>query len=60
MDKRTPPTTLEILEKIVADSCHCKLREHCPDKNAPECLKHRNLYAEAWLNNTITSLPAKS
>lgn len=52
----TPSTTLEILEKIVADSCHCKLREKCPDKNAAECLKHRNLYVEAVLAHTLTKL----
>ncbi len=35
------------LEQLVAHSCACKLREHCPDKTSPDCLKHRNLYAEA-------------
>ncbi len=53
-----PPsqTTLQILEKIVAESCHCKLREHCPDKQSPDCLKHRNLYIEAVLENKLTKL----
>lgn len=39
--------TLVALEKVIAKSCDCKLREQCLDKNSPDCLKHRNLYAEA-------------
>lgn len=46
--------TLEILEKIIAESCDCKLREKCLDKTSPECLKHHNIYAEAMLNHTVT------
>ena len=56
MSTSSPPSTLEILEKLVAESCHCKLREHCPDKNAPECLKHRNVYTEAVLAHKLTPL----
>lgn len=37
------------LEQLVAKSCACKLRTHCIDKTSPDCLKHRNLYAEAML-----------
>ncbi len=37
------------LEQLVAKSCDCKLRTYCLDKNSPDCLKHRNLYAEAML-----------
>lgn len=37
------------LEQLVAESCACKLRTHCPDKTSPDCLKHRNMYAEAML-----------
>ena len=37
------------LEELIANSCACKLRTHCPDKTSPDCLKHRNLYAEAML-----------
>ena len=37
------------LEELVAKSCACKLRTHCIDKTSPDCLKHRNLYAEAML-----------
>ncbi len=37
------------LEQLVANSCACKLRTHCMDKTSPDCLKHRNLYAEAML-----------
>lgn len=37
------PTTLE---QMVANTCFCKLRETCPDKNSSECMRHRNIYAE--------------
>ncbi len=47
---------LEILEKIVADSCHCKLREQCPGKSSHDCLKHHNIYAEAMIGNRVTQL----
>ncbi len=40
---------LEALETMMASTCFCKLREKCDDKNGTECLKHRNLYAEAML-----------
>lgn len=50
------PTTLELLEKIYAESCHCKLREKCLDKNAATCLKHRNLYAEDAIADRLTQL----
>ena len=40
---------LEALETMMASTCFCKLREKCDDKNGPECLKHRNMYAEAML-----------
>jgi len=49
-------STLDILERIVAESCDCKLREKCLDKSSAECLKHRNLYAEALINHTVTKL----
>lgn len=49
-------TTLEILEQILAESCDCKLREKCLDKSSADCLKHRNLYAEAIIHNTVTRL----
>lgn len=35
---------LHLLEQTVNNSCLCKLREHCPDKSAPECLKDKNIY----------------
>lgn len=34
------------LEQIVANTCFCKLRESCPDKNSPECMKHKNIFLE--------------
>lgn len=40
---------LEALDDMMAITCFCKLRERCDDKNGAECLKHRNLYAEAML-----------
>ena len=35
------------LEQLIRQSCDCKLRTHCADKTSPDCLKQRNLYAEA-------------
>jgi len=40
---QAPATTLE---QIVANTCFCKLRESCPDKNSPECMKHKNIFLE--------------
>ncbi len=31
---------------MVANTCFCKLRERCEDKNSIECLRHRNIVAE--------------
>ena len=45
----TPATTLE---QIVANTCFCKLRESCPDKNSPECMKHRNIFLEFMQSKT--------
>ncbi len=46
---QTGNVMLRKLEQLVANSCACKLRTHCPDKTSPDCLKQRNLYAEAML-----------
>lgn len=46
---------LASLEKLVAESCHCKLRAKCIDKNSADCLKHRNIYAEEMLKRQIQS-----
>ena len=43
------------LEQLVLQSCECKLRTHCPDKTSADCLKHRNLYAEAMQARRTTS-----
>jgi hypothetical protein len=51
-EKCATPTSnlmLQKLEQLVAKSCDCKLRTYCIDKTSPDCLKHRNLYAEAML-----------
>ena len=45
--------TLALLEKLVADSCDCKLRAKCEDKNSADCLKHRNIYAEEMLKRQM-------
>ncbi len=45
--------TLAILEELVANSCDCKLRAKCEDKNSADCLKHRNIYAEEMLKRRI-------
>ncbi len=37
---------LDSLNKMVADTCFCKLRERCEDKNSSECMRNRNIYAE--------------
>lgn len=34
------------LEQMVANTCFCKLREQCVDKNSPQCMRHRNIVAE--------------
>lgn len=39
-------TSLSLLEEVMAKTCFCKLRESCPDKTSPECLKERNIYKE--------------
>lgn len=44
---------LEALEEMMATTCFCKLREKCDDKDSAECLKHRNLYAEAMLARDV-------
>ena len=48
--------TLVLLEQLVAESCDCKLRAKCVDKNSVDCLKHRNVYAEVMLKRHINQL----
>ena len=40
---RTESTTLE---QLVANTCFCKLKAICPDKNSSDCMRHQNIYAE--------------
>jgi hypothetical protein len=47
--KSSPNSMLQALEALAAETCFCKLREKCTDKTSPDCLKHRNMYAEAML-----------
>ena len=37
---------LNTIEKIVGDTCFCKLRSFCQDKTSGDCLKYRNIYQE--------------
>ena len=34
------------LEQMVNNTCFCKLKEFCLDKNSNECLRRRNIYQE--------------
>jgi hypothetical protein len=34
------------LEQMVANTCFCKLRERCENKNSSACMRHRNIVAE--------------
>lgn len=34
------------LEGMIANTCFCKLKTSCADKNSPECMQHRNIYEE--------------
>jgi hypothetical protein len=34
------------LEQMVNNTCFCKLKEFCIDKNGSECMRHRNIYQE--------------
>ena len=47
--------TLALLEQLVAESCDCKLRAKCVDKDSVDCLKHRNIYAEEMLKRQTQS-----
>ena len=44
--QKSTNTMLNALEKMVASTCFCKLRERCEDKNSSECMRSRNIYAE--------------
>lgn len=43
------------LEELVANTCFCKLREFCHDKNSAECMKHRNIYQEFMQSKSTTA-----
>jgi hypothetical protein len=34
------------LEALVANTCFCKLKTSCSDKNSSDCMRHKNIYAE--------------
>ena len=37
---------------MIANTCFCKLKEICADKNSTECMRHRNIYAEFKLQKS--------
>jgi hypothetical protein len=43
------------LEQMVANTCFCKLRTSCSDKNSSECMQHTNIYAEFMLQKHESS-----
>jgi hypothetical protein len=46
MNKDTSDSAITTLTQLVENTCFCKLRETCSDKNSSECMRHRNIYAE--------------
>jgi len=46
VNKPADESQVTTLEALVAKTCFCKLRTFCEDKNSPDCLKHKNIYAE--------------
>jgi len=46
LDKKLSNGEVTTLEQLVANTCFCKLREACNDKNSSECMRNRNIYAE--------------
>jgi hypothetical protein len=45
-EKNNKVTTLN---EMVANTCFCKLRSMCYDKNSNECMRNRNIYADFML-----------
>jgi hypothetical protein len=45
-NKSSDNGSLTTLEQLVANTCFCKLKATCSDKNSSECLRHKNIYAE--------------
>lgn len=45
-NNRNKNAEITSLEEMVKNTCFCKLREECKDKNSPECMRHRNIVAE--------------
>lgn len=44
--EHTATNPVTTLEAMVANTCFCKLRESCADKNSHECMRERNIYQE--------------
>lgn len=42
------------LEQMVANTCFCKLRTSCSDKNSSDCMQHKNIYAEFMLQKSLS------
>lgn len=45
-DSQSHNATLKPLEALVANTCFCKLKNSCDDKNGAQCMRERNIYAE--------------
>jgi hypothetical protein len=48
-DKDASNAANTTLEQMVANTCFCKLRTSCNDKDSSECMRHKNIYAEFML-----------
>lgn len=48
-DKDASNTGCTTLEQMVANTCFCKLKTSCSDKNSSECMQNKNIYAEFML-----------
>lgn len=45
-DENTGKAVISSLEALVANTCFCKLKTSCDDKNSIACLRDKNIYAE--------------
>lgn len=46
MNKESNDSAITTLQQLIENTCFCKLRETCSDKNGSECLRHKNIYVE--------------
>lgn len=45
-DENTVKAPSCTLEALVANTCFCKLKTTCADKNSSACLREKNIYAD--------------